>query len=131
MHAFPLTKTSRSHILHPRTLTNRQVVIQAELPITIIAIARSIFLPIPILLPVVSSPFLLFWPRLALIRRRCLYRGILGEQFFDIIALRDAREEDMLGSRRVRGGRVEEDDGAVGEAGAFAERGWCWRELEG
>ena len=130
MHAFPLTKTSRSHILHPRALTNRQVIIQAELPITIIAISRSVFLSIPILLPVVSSPFPLFWPRLALIRRRCLYWGILGQQFFDIITLRGAREGGMEGSGGVRGGRVEEDDGAIGEAGAFAEGGWCWGELE-
>ena len=131
MHAFPLTKTSRSHILHSRALTNRQVIIQAELAITIIAIPRSVFLPIPILLPIVSSPFHLFWPRLALVRRRCLYGGILGEQFFDIIALRGARAESMERSGRVRGGRVEEDDGAVGEAGAFAEGGWCCGELEG
>ena len=36
----------------------------------------------------------------------------------------------MERSGGVGGGRVEEDDGAVGEAGAFAEGGWCWGELE-
>ncbi len=37
----------------------------------------------------------------------------------------------MEGSGGVRGGCVEEDDGAVGEAGAFAEGGWCWGGSEG
>lgn len=27
------------------------------------------------------------------------------------------------------GGRVEEDDGTIGETGAFAEGGWCWSGL--
>ena len=43
--------------------------------------------------------------------------------------MRVAREEGMRGDI-VGGGRVEEDDGAVGETGAFAEGGWCWSGQE-
>lgn len=118
------TKTRSENILHPRAPTNRQVIIQTKLPIAIIAIPRSVFfsilLPLSLLSPspirtLPLPPLIFSIPRQRVLRQRFL-----------LLFFRIPWGEDSVGGARSRGnGGVEGDDGAVCEAGAFAEGGWC------
>lgn len=100
-----LTETRRRHILLRRALADRQVVPQAELPVTVLAVPR------PVLFPIVLGA-------LGASSRRRLVGGVEGG---------GGGGGERAGEEAVRGGGggpgVEGDDGAVVEAGAFAEGG--------
>lgn len=121
-----LTKTCRKNILHARPLTNRQVIIQTKLPVTVIAVPRSILLPIIILIPLFPLPFSTPAIRLLRLWRHLLYWRIIRHAILRVVRI--TRKEEMIVHDAGGGGDwgVERDDGAVGEAGAFAERSRCY-----